>query len=105
MKPISKDEEFIHITSAKSRGECYLLHKYIVAVDSIVLLQVLLNKFQFQMKMMITIVSCMIMDMLDLWVLIKREMHQFETPSSWQTTTSRNERDGVPRVLCNICDI
>lgn len=32
MKPISKDEECTHITSTKSRGECNLFHKYIVAV-------------------------------------------------------------------------
>ena len=44
------------------------------------MLQMLLNKFQFQMKMTITIASRTIMGVLDLSVLIKREMHQFEIP-------------------------
>ena len=58
MKPIPKDEECTHITSTESRG----VHVQFIpkiyccctcTVDSI-MLQMLLNKFQFQMKMTIT---------------------------------------------------
>ena len=46
-------------------------------LDGLVMLQVLLNKFTFHMKMTITMVSRVIMAELDLWLLIKRETLAF----------------------------
>ena len=46
-------------------------------LNGIVTCILLVNKFKFQIKMMITVVSCKIMAVLHLWVIIKRKTLTF----------------------------